>query len=209
MDIKEVIAKILDGKSELTEDDKEMLKNFDPDGIAAAARRKAEAEVGTVKEQLNKLNSEKTEYQHNLEEVENSKLSETDKLSKRMEELNTQVTELKQAKESAEGAKLLMERGNAISGIRKAKGIEFIDGVDPGIVESAFAAQFKDVEDLEDKENIDRLVDNFIKTNKALIVDKSGYGSGSKPGSAEEKALKTAELSDDERMQQLNKLKGY
>lgn len=161
--MKNLITKLLNGES-LTDEEKAKLQSFDLDKVtndaAAAARRKAETQLETLKGQLEEMKSQS-----------NGHASETDKLIKRIENLE-------KARQAAEAEAASLKRNASLEAIRSKAGIKFIDGVDPKLLTAAFAQAFDGVEDLDDETVTSEIIKSWSNVNRALIVDQSGHGTG-------------------------------
>ena len=192
---------------ELTEEEKQFLTNYDPEKsqneVAAAARRKAEAELNKLKNEYETLINEKNTYEETIKNKETEKLTETQKLAKQMEILNIQINELKKAKEEAELNNKKIVKKQTIQQIRQKNNINWINGIDPSIAEEAFEKQFNEIEDFEDEASILPIIENFKNKNKGLISSGEGYGTGNKIEPKEIKKKKQAEMSIEEREKEL------
>lgn len=161
--MKTIITKLLKGES-LTDEERAKVEAFDIDKLindaAAAARRKAETERDSIKEQLE---SAKT--------AAGGRDAEIEKLTKR-------IKAIEDAKAAAEAEASALKRASTLRDIRTKAGLKFIDGVDPKLLESAFASAFDGVEDFSDEAAVQEIVTKFSSVNKALLVDQSGFGTG-------------------------------
>ena len=161
--MKNLISRLLAGET-LTDEEKAKLQAFDLDKVvndaAASARRKAEQQAETLKQQLEEMKNQSSGH-----------ASETEKLIKRVENLE-------KAKAAAEAETKSLRRNASLEALRAKAGIKFIDGVDPKLLTAAFAQAFDGVEDLDDETVTSELIKTWSNTNRALIVDQSGYGSG-------------------------------
>lgn len=207
MEIKDIIAKLRDGK-ELTEDEKKALAAFDPDkaknDAAAAARKEAEAKAKTLSDELEKLKAENDATKKKVADKDAEKLTETEKLAKQITDLSKGLEAMKADKDKSDKALAAATRKAGISAIREANKLRFLDGVDPDLVNGAFAAALDGVEDLNDKAQVSERVKSFVERNKALIVDNSGSGSGNDFQPANPTSTTLAQT-DDQRVAELEK----
>ena len=178
--MKDIIQKLLKGEK-LTDEEKAKAEAFDLEKLqneaAAAARRKAEGERDAAKAALEKLKTEVAEKEAEEKKKGEANLTETQKLMKRIETLE-------KAKAEAEAQSKALKREQSIEAIRTKAGIKFVDGIDPEITRGAFSRIFDGMEDLADEAAVKEKVEAFVSSNKGLIADESGHGTGdhSKPG---------------------------
>lgn len=181
MDIKDIIAKIRDGK-ELTEDEKKVLGAFDLDkaknDVAAAARKEAEAKSKILQDELDKLKADQDAVKKEADKKASEKMTENEKLAAQIAQLSQGLEAMKVDKEKSDQALHAATRKAGIAAIRDANKIRFLDGVDSDLVNGAFASAFDGLDDLSDKEQIAARIKAFSDRNKALIIDDSGAGSG-------------------------------
>lgn len=172
--MKSIITKLLKGES-LTDEERSKVEAFDLDKLindaAAAARRKAESERDSLREQLDSAKG-----------AASGRDAEIEKLTKR-------IKAIEDAKAAAEAEASALKRASTLRDIRTKAGLKFIEGVDPQILESAFANAFNGVEDFSDEVAVQEIVKSFSTANRALLVDQSGYGSGQKSAPASESAM--------------------
>lgn len=181
MKIGEIIAKIQKGEA-LTDDEKKALEGFDLqkqiDSAAAAARKDAESKADTAKLEAAKLQKQIDDL--NLKLKTNDDVGKTD-LQKAQEQVNQFAKQLKDLEgkvETAEKEKAQLIRSQKLDGILGKAGIQFIDGVDHGILKRAFSGMFDGINDLDNDEVVKPILNTFKATNKGVIVDTSGHGSG-------------------------------
>ncbi len=169
MTIKELIQKAVEGQ--LDDEGKATLAAFDPDSLAANARRKAEEQAGTLKQQVEQLTQQ-------LQTKEGEKLSETEQLSRRIADLSTKIEQVQAEKAAADKAVQAAARRDLLGKARAAHGITFVKGVDPDIAEAAWERTFQDIDDPLTAPEAKTRVEEFKKRNAALVLDTSGTGSG-------------------------------
>jgi hypothetical protein len=173
MDIKAILAKVLKAEA-LTDEEKQALTEYDPDRIAAAGRKKAEADLKVMVEKV-------TELEAQLAEAGNEGKTETEKLQKQLEKLTKTVAEKDALIQKAEADRKKGIRDGKISKV--LGGIKIMDGVDPDLVKLALERSFADVadDDLEDQVKTKEIVTGFVTKNKALILGDQGGGTGTRP----------------------------
>jgi multidrug efflux pump subunit AcrA (membrane-fusion protein) len=198
MNLKELLRKMIAGEV-LTDEEKQFVENYDPDSIAAAARRKAVSEAEQLKNELKALMEEQEASKLEVESTKAEKLTATQKLEKQMSELKEQIAQINQAKADAEAAAKKLVKNHNINKIRQSKGINWITGIDEEIVEGAFAKVFDDLDDFDNEEIVNARVAKFVEKNKALITDKSGHGTGQGASPAAVKVKDNKEISIEER----------
>lgn len=207
MNIKALLAKLLKGEA-LTDEEKSTLAAHDPDTVAAAARKKAEAEAKAAADKAAEMEAKLTELQEKIDnagktEAEKAKVEQA-KIAKKLADYEAKVETL--AKEKAEivrGHKLEKITGN----------LKFVDGVDKDLIGEVLKAKLGTLKDeeLDDAKAVEPVLKAFRESNKALLIDESGHGSGQKrDGSnpAGGSGAKTPEQqSDAERLAVLRNLK--
>ncbi len=175
MKIKDVLAKL--GKHEdLTDEEKTFLADYvEPDvdkvanSRAAEARRDAEEKHNLTKEELEKL-------QKKLEEIDNSKLSDSEKVKKQIEELDKQLAAEIVKGEALEKKNTGLSRDHKIEKIMRT--LRFVSGFDPESGKTLIANRLKDV-DLDDKDAVAKVIEEFKAGNAALIAVDTDGGTGS------------------------------
>ena len=184
MTIKELMTKIGNGET-LTDDERKLVAEFDPQTAidsAAAAARKAE------KAAAEKAIAEKQDAQTKLVELQKMIDAKADEGKTDLEKSQSQISELSKslkamqdqlAAKDAEAS--AMKRNQVISGIRTKAGIQFIEGLDQGMLEGSFANSFEGLDDLSDETVIQTKVETWKAMNAAAIIDTSGNGTGAKP----------------------------
>lgn len=176
MNIKAILAKLTKGEA-LTDEEKSNLSGFDPDTVAAAARKKAEAEAKAAADKVSELEAKLTEQQEKIDnagktEAEKAKVEQA-KIAKKLAEYEARVETL--AREKGE-----IVRGYKLAGI--AGNLKFVDGVDRDLITGMLKAKFANLKDeqLDDEKEVEAVLKGFRDSNKALLVDDSGHGSGQK-----------------------------
>ena len=176
MNIKALLAKVAKGEP-LTDEEKSILNNFDPDTVAAAARKKAEAEAKAASDKAAEMEAKLTELQEKIDnagktEAEKAKVEQA-KIAKKLADYEAQVATL--AREKAE-----IVRGHKLAGI--VGKVKFVDGVDRDLITGMLKAKFGNLKDeqLDDEKEVEAVLKGFRESNKALLVDDSGHGSGQK-----------------------------
>lgn len=176
MSIKAILAKIAKGES-LTDEEKSILNSFDPDTVAAAARKKAEAEAKAAADKAAEMEAKLTELQEKIDnagktEAEKAKVEQA-KIAKKLADYETQV------------ATLAREKGDIVRGHKLASiagKMKFVDGVDRDLITGMLKAKLGTLKDeeLDDDKAVEPVLKAFRESNKALLIDDSGHGSGQK-----------------------------
>jgi len=206
MTIKELLAKMLKGEA-LTDEEKKLVQEWDPDATAAAARRKAEADAKKLADKLAELEAANAELAKKAAEAGSAGKTEAEKLVKQVETLTKQVEQITLAKADADAKAAQLAREQRIGQLRAKHGVKFVDGVDPALVEGAFARAFDGLDSFDDEADVRTRVESFKKANKALIAD-SGHGTGAPAGDVRPKGLggkPVEEMSAQERQEDLRK----
>jgi translation elongation factor EF-1beta len=171
MSIKDILAKFAKGDA-LNDEEKKAIAEFDPDKLAAAARKDGEKKAKDMEAKLAEL-QEQLEAGANVGKTEVEKLkAENEKAVRKLAELKTQLdTTL------AEKAKFI--RGSKLEQI--AGKIKTVPGVDAQLVRMALEAKLAGLKDEElDGDAVEPVLKSFRDANKAIIVDESGHGTGTK-----------------------------
>ena len=175
--IKALLAKLAKGEA-LTDEEKAELAAIDLDKVAdskaAAARKKAEADLKAAKERLEQLEAEAADKS-------NEGKTELEKVQKQLEKLNKDL--------AAKDAALAKADADRKKGIRDGKigklmsEIKLMDGVDADLVRMGLERSLADVgdDDLENGDTVKPIITGFVTKNKALIVGDTGGGAGT-PG---------------------------
>ena len=176
MNIKALLAKVAKGEA-LTDEEKSILNNFDPDTVAAAARKKAEAEAKAAADKAAEMEAKLTELQEKIDnagktEAEKAKVEQA-KIAKKLADYEAQVATLAREKDE-------IVRGHKLAGI--VSKVKFVDGVDRDLITGMLKAKFGNLKDeqLDDEKEVEAVLKGFRESNKALLVDDSGHGSGQK-----------------------------
>lgn len=174
MNIKAILAKVAKGES-LTDEEKSILNSFDPDTVAAAARKKAEGEAKAAADKASEMEAKLTELQEKIDnagktEAEKAKVEQA-KIAKKLADYEARVETL--AREKGE-----IVRGHKLAGI--VGKLKFVDGVDLDLITGMLKAKFGNLKDeqLDDEKEVEAVLKGFRDSNKALLVDDSGHGSG-------------------------------
>jgi hypothetical protein len=176
MNFKDLLAKLLKGDA-LTDDEKKTLADFDPDAVAAAARKQAEKEAKKQADKAAELEASLAELKGRLDDVGKSEAekakAEQDKAAKQLAELKVQVETL-----SREKGEII--RGHKLAAI--AGRLKLVPGVERDLVDGILKAKLAGLKDeeLDDEKSVDPILKAFREANKALILDESGHGSGGK-----------------------------
>lgn len=172
MSIKAALAKSIKGEA-LTDEEKELLTNFDPDKAAAAARKEGLAKTKELEAKL-------AELQDQLENAGNATKSEAEKLKADHEKATKKLAELKTQLDATLAEKAKFIRDTKLD--RIVGRIKTVPGIEPEVIKMALASKLgalKD-EDLDSEEAVGPVLKAFRESNKALILDDSGSGSGTK-----------------------------
>lgn len=189
MEIKDIIQKALKGEA-LTDDEKSAVKDFDfgkyIDGAQADARRKAEAGLESEKTERAKLATQIEELQKQVKAKDGEKLTVTEQLQRALSDLQSKFEASEKRTLELSQAQAKATRTAKVQALTKKYGIQFIEGVDPSILNAALESTLATVEDarLEDDTLVKPLFDSFRTANKAVIKDLSGGGAGTPPKGA-------------------------
>lgn len=175
MSIKNLIQKLLAGET-LPDSDRATLVAFDPDSIAAAARKSAT-------ERALALESEKATLAVEVEtlrtKLADAGKSEGDKIATALATANAKIAAIEKDRdeEKAKAAKLMRE--NKLSKI--LSGVEVPQGIKPAVVHSALAGMLSGLTDDElESEKATQIVTAFGVENPALVVARGHQGSGAR-----------------------------
>jgi esterase/lipase len=177
MDIKSILAKVTAGET-LTDEEKTALKEYDPDktanSAAAAARKKAEADLKAAKDRVAELEGQ-------LDEAGSAGKSELEKAQKAIEKLTKTLADKDAAIAKADAERKKNVRDGHIS--KMLQGIKLMDGVDPELARIAIDRAMAEIadDDLVKEEATRPILDAFMTRNKALIVGDQGGGTGTPP----------------------------
>ncbi len=179
--IKDILAKIKNKEALTDEETAELLEyDYDKDmgSTAAGARRKAEQEAAKLKARLAEIEAEREALESKSNQTEEAKLSAEQKFQKQVELLSKQVEQFKREKEESEAKIKANERKSYISKLRDKHGISFVKGIDSEVISDIFERQFNGLESFDDEDEVTGRINSFVEKNKAIILDKSGSGSG-------------------------------
>lgn len=179
MNLKELIAKFLKGDA-LTDDEKKSLAEFDPDTIAAAARKgEADKRKQAEKEKAD-LQAKFDEAQAKLDEAAESGKSAAEKEKAAVEKT---LSKLKAAEEKAAKIEADFSAHRRNAKLDSLLGsLKFVDGLDPDLIRPAFREKFKDLDEtgLNDENATKAILTEFQKASKGILADTSGHGGGSR-----------------------------
>ena len=184
MKIKDILAKVSKGEA-LTDAEKQFLADHDPDEVAnnaaAAARRKAEEKAAALEKERDDVKKQIVELQSKLDGAANAGKSDLEKAQAQITQLSKQFGELQTKLQATEQEKTSMLRNQKLSDLRRNAGIQFIAGLDHGMLEKSFSSAFEGVDNLDDANIIKVKIDTWKTMNKAAILDASGHGAGGAP----------------------------
>jgi len=186
MNIQDVLSKVAKGE-ELTDAEKEALAGFNLqkalDDNAANARRKAEERQTAAETERDDLRTRIATLEQQIEDAGNAGKSDLEKAQADVEKLTARLAEREATIETMTAETAAAARSRTISGLLDKSGIKFIDGVDQSILKGAFEATFKglDADDLGNDQVTGPLVEAWRTTNKGVIQDTTGGGSGGPP----------------------------
>ena len=172
MNVKELIEKAINGT--LTDAEKESLRKYDADSVAAAARK-------SEKERADRLEAEaaeaRAERDRIKQEAESAGKSEAQKIADAIKANEAKIDALTKERDS--------ERSKAAAMVRAQKEdavigrVKLLPGVDPEVARLALRHKLKDLKDEDlDGDAVNPVLADFITRNKAIIQDESGGGSG-------------------------------
>ena len=169
MDIKSIIARLVKGEA-VTDEEKLALAAYDPDSVAAAARRKAEEAANAYKTQQDELAKK-------LEEANSAKMTDKQRWEQHLAQLTASMEQMRQEKAKADAEIRAANRRQALNELRQREGIGFVNGVNPRLAQSAWESAFDGVDDFASPEVALR-INTFRAENSALISDNTGQGTG-------------------------------
>lgn len=173
MNVKELIAKVLRGDA-LTDAEKEHLTKYDPDSVAAAARK-------SEKERADRLEAEATAAKADLAKVkldaESAGKTEAQKIADAIKANEAKIDALTKERDTERAARSAMVRTQKEDAVIGR--VKLLPGVDPEVARLALRHKLKDLKD-EDLagDAVNPVLTDFIARNKAIIQDESGSGSG-------------------------------
>lgn len=172
MSIKAILAKLQKGEA-LNDDEKAEFAGFDPDKVAAAARKEGEKKAKELEAQMAELKDQ-------LESAGNAGKSEAEKLKAESEKAAKKLAKMEQDLKQALEEKAKFIRDSKVEKI--AGKIKLVPGIDPADAKALLAmklAALKD-EELDADDAVNPILDSFKKANKGMILDESGHGGGSR-----------------------------
>ena len=181
MKIGEIIAKAAKGET-LTDEEKTALSEFDVqkqiDSAAAAARKEAETKAEQAKSEAAKMQKQIDDLNAAIKAKEDAGKTDLEKANEQVATFAKQLKALESKVQAAEAEKASLVRNQKLDAVLNKAGIQFIEGVDHGILKKAFSGMFDGIDDLENDEVVKPILNTFKATNKGVIVDTSGHGSG-------------------------------
>lgn len=180
MSIKEILAKLTKGEP-LTDEEKAVVAGYDPDkavnDAAAAARRKAEADLAALKKQYDEMKAAIDAEKAKADEENKAKLTEAQKREADFKAMQAQLVALTKAKEDAERQSAAVKRSQAIRDAAKAAGITLAPKtVSEKLFFSMLEASLGDV-DVGKEEQLKTALESFKSENPGIIAA-PGSGSG-------------------------------
>lgn len=175
MSIKNLIQKLLAGET-LPDADRATLASFDPDSIAAAARKSATERALALETEKATLSVEVETLRTKLADAGKS---EGDKIATALATANAKIAAIEKDRdeEKAKAAKLM--RDSKLSKI--LTGVQVPAGIKPAVVHSALASVLSGLTDDElDSEKATQLVTTFAAENPALVVAPGHQGAGAR-----------------------------
>lgn len=212
MTLKDIIAKVTKGEA-LTEEDKALLAGLDIDKLtndaAAAARRKSEQRAAELEAQAQAAEKKAADAEAKLQAAGNAGKTELQKLQADFSTAAKQLENLQAQVAKSEGEKAQLMRKQALADIRRARGIQFADGLDHSMLENSFTAAL-DGADLADEAVVKLKVTTWAAMNKAAILDQSGHGAGGQPrvgndSTAESKRKSIEDMTPEQRQADMKK----
>lgn len=211
MKLKDILAKVAKGEA-LTDEEKKFLAEHDPDkaanDIAAAARRKAEEKAAAIEAERDTLKKQFEELQSKLDGAANAGKSDLEKAQAQIAGLSKQLNDLNARVQTTEKEKATLQRNQKLTDLRRTAGIQFVQGLDQGMLERSFASAFDGVDSLDDENVAKTKIETWKAMNKAAILDASGHGAGSPPhvgGDALARAKTIEQMTPAERKADLKK----
>lgn len=172
MKIKDLLAKIRKGEA-LTDEEAKFMDDFDPDKLAAAARKDGEKKAKELEAKL-------AEMQEAIEAKSNEGKSESEKVKADYEKAVKKLTAMEAELNTTKAEKAKFIRDTKIGNIMVK--LKTVPGVDAEIVKMALAHKLAGVKDeeLDSDDAVTPILSAFRDANKALILDESGHGTGTK-----------------------------
>ena len=173
MKFKDIQDKILKGET-LTDEEKEFLKNFDPEkeknAAAKSAREAAEA----------KAEKDATALKEKLEEATKTADDKAKGADDAFKSLQKEVAKLTKANEEATAKIVKQERTSAIHGRFKALGFKFADGIDETVAHTILDMKTATA-DVSKQDELDVILNAFKSENPAMFLS-SVNGGANVPG---------------------------
>lgn len=184
MKIKDLLKKIASEET-LTDEEKAFVAEYDPqkdaDSAAAAARKEADGKLTKLQTQLDGLNKLKADMEAKLKDKDNAGKTELEKAQSQIADLSKQITGLTDKFKSVEQKKAALIRKQQVNAIQRKAGIQFVEGLDHGMLEASFSRAFDGLDELDNEDVVKVKVDTWKAMNKAAILDTSGSGTGNPP----------------------------
>lgn len=168
MNITELHKKILDG-TDLTDEDRAFLRDYDPNKDAASARRKAEKQLGEAQAEVERLNARVKELEDAAESKDGEKNVEIAKLSKQLSTLTDSFNAMKKEADEAKAETAKMQRSAAISEYAKTAGLSPAKGIKEALFMRLFAEAVGET-DLADTGAMEKAVAAFKADNPGLVA---------------------------------------
>jgi alanyl-tRNA synthetase len=203
MNIKEILAKLAKGEA-LTDEEKKTVAEFDPDKLAAAARKDGSKKVQELEAKL-------AEMQEQLESASNVGKTDAEKFKAEFEKAQKKLATMEAELNTTKADKAKFIRETKITGIMGK--LKTVPGVDAEIVKMALAHKLAGVKDeeLDSDDAVTPILTAFRTANKALILDESGHGTGTKQDGSNRSGgsgqVDPSKQSDAERLANLRSLK--
>jgi multidrug efflux pump subunit AcrA (membrane-fusion protein) len=193
----------------LTAEEKAYLASYDPqaalDAAAAAARKKAESDAEKARKDLEQAQAQLKDAQTKLDEAGSK--GKTD-----LQKLQEQVTILGQQVQAGQAEKAKLIRQQKLDDVIRASGLQFVKEVDGGIMRAALVNEFGGLtdEDLATPDKTKPVIETFRARNKAVILDDSGFGTGTRPGqgpggTAEDRQKAIEQMTPEQRQEDMKK----
>ena len=180
MTILEILAKVAKGET-LTEEERKAAGEFNPNAIAAAARKSAEEKLAETLARQAEVDKELKALQAKVKEAEMAGKTDLEKAQARIKELQTEHATATKALADSQAALKAHVRGSKVQ--RLFGSLRFIEGIDVEMVKAGFAGRLAGIDDdkLDDDSVTKPIVDAFMEANKGILADTSGHGSGQGP----------------------------
>ena len=174
----EITGKVSRGE-ELSDAEKKIMGEYKPVDVDAIANARAKSARQDAEKKLTEAQARISDLETKMEEMQNSDLSELDKMKKEFEKLTgLQTTTTDQLDQERKKTEQLL-KDHKIDGI--VAGMKFIEGYSPEDARIILAQRLSGV-DLENKEAVAAKVVEFQTANKGVLVADTGGGAGSNAG---------------------------